>query len=364
MRRGLLSKLINNTMRIMRKLKETTETLYGSRPYSLLLGDCQKILCALPDETVDCVITSPPYLKQRDYDVEEADSDSIIGEEDDSQEYVNRLRAVFAEVKRVLKQEGSLWLNLGDKYHNKNLMWMPWRVALALQEDGWILRNDVIWEKIKGTQSAKDRLRGVYEHLFHFVKDSKYYYDYEKILIEPRLLPTVNETSTISATGVSGKKYRQQIQESTQLTERERKAALKALDETLEKIRQGEIVDFRMTIRGNQRTLHSNNGKISGRAKELEQKGFFILSSHAKGYMPSDIWRIVPEDIWRGDEHYAVFPIELLERPIRATCPENGVVLDPFMGTGSTIAAAVTYGRRGIGIDLSRKYLKVAKERL
>ena len=137
-----------------------------------------------------------------------------------------------------------------------------------------------------------------------------------------------------------------------------------ALDETLKKIRAGELVDFRMTIRGTQRTYHSNDGNVSGRAKELQKKGYFILTSKAKGYIPSDVWNIVPEDEWRKDAHYAVYPIELLQIPIKATSRENGIVLDPFMGTGSTLVAANLLHRRGMGIELSGNYIKIARRRL
>lgn len=344
--------------------REIQAVLEGKQRYGLLWGECQQLLDYFPAESIDCVITSPPYWKLRDYEVDNEQMDVLIGNEDDPKEYVNRLVEIFSKVKRVLKPTGSLWLNIGDKYHNKNLMGMPWRVALGLQDDGWILRNDIIWDQMKGTQSVKDRLRDVYEHIFHFVKRPKYYYDHDKIRIKPEKQPTTNGNGIISATGVSGKKYREQILSSTHLNEQERQAALTALEETLAKMRRGEIVDFRMTIRGQQRTYHSDSKQVSGRAKEIEDKGFFIITSHAKGYIPSDIWRIVPEDIWRKDAHYAVFPIELLEVPLKATCPPNGLVLDPFMGTGSTIAAAIHFGQRGLGIEISQNYIQVAEERL
>jgi hypothetical protein len=187
-----------------------------------------------------------------------------------------------------------------------------------------------------------------------------------KILVKPRLKPTVSDNGTISATGVSGKKYRRQIVESDQLNEKEREEALKALDGVLQQIRDGEVIDFRMTIRGEQRTYHSNSHRVSGRAKELEQKGFFLLKSYAKGYVPSDVWQIAPEDTVkdRSEVHYAVFPVELLEMPIKATCPPNGVILDPFVGVGSAIVGALYYGHRGLGIDVSPKYIEIAGERI
>lgn len=140
--------------------------------------------------------------------------------------------------------------------------------------------------------------------------------------------------------------------------------AMRALNDTLADMEKGVIVDFRMTIRGQQRTYHSDNQNVSGRAKELASKGYFILRMGANGHIPSDIWRIAPEDTWRTDSHYAVFPEELLLSPIKATCPENGIVLDPFSGTGSTVCAAVRLNRSGIGIDLSEEYNDIARKRI
>jgi DNA modification methylase len=257
-----------------------------------------------------------------------------------------------------------LWLNLGDKYNNKELMGLPWRVALSLMDSGWILRNDVIWDQMKGTQSAKDRLRDVYEHIFHFVKTKKYYYNHDEIRIRPTRTAKKYNGELVSATGVSGKKYRQQITNSKSLSDQEKANAMKALEDTLSDMSDGSIVDFRMTIRGEQRTFHSDSQNVSGRAKELATKGYYILRMGANGHIPSDIWRIAPEDTWRKDAHYAVFPEELLVNPIRATCPVNGIVLDPFSGTGSTVCTALKLNRRGLGIDLSEHYNGIAQERM
>lgn len=331
----------------------------------LLEGDCRDVLRDFPENSIDCVITSPPYWQLREYIVGD-DGQAVIGNEESPEMYVANLQVVFNQIYRVLKPTGSLWLNLGDKYVNKNLMGMPWRVALALQDAGWVLRSDIIWEKMKGSQPVIDRFRNSYEHIFHFVKNSKYYFAADEVLSQHRLKPTIDEDKTISATGVSGKKYRQQIIHSTLLNDDEKKAALNALDEVLEEIRAGEVIDFRMTIRGVQRTYHSNRNRVSGRAKELEQKGFFILKSKAKGYMPSDIWRIAPEDNVKGrtELHYAVFPPELLEIPIKATCQPDGIVLDPFGGIASTVVAAINLGRRGIAIEISNEYIELAQQRL
>ena len=344
--------------------EQITDFLRNGNHSILVQGDCEDVLWSLPYESVDCVITSPPYWNQRDYHVQGKERQSLLGNEDSYQEYVNRLVGIFREVRRVLKKDGSLWLNLGDKYVNKNLMGIPWRVAIAMQDDGWILRNDIIWDQMKGTQSARDRLRDIYEHVFHFVKQRKYYYEADEIRIPPPVRARNRAGMMVSATGVSGKKYREQIAASTELSATEKEQAFQALENTIEEMRQGEVVDFRMTIRGRQRTYHSNDGKVSGRAKELESKGYFILKMHSTGHLPSDIWRIVPEDKWRKDAHYAVFPEELLTNPIKATCPPGGIVLDPFCGTGSAACAAITLGRRAIGIDISEHYLQIAEDRV
>lgn len=332
--------------------------------FILQRGDALSVIKSLPNKMVDCVITSPPYWNLREYDIKNKHKSIIIGDEIKPSDYVRNLVEIFSEIKSKLKDGGSIWLNLGDKYNKKNLMGMPWRVALAMQEDGWILRNDIIWDQIKGTQSAKDRMRDVYEHIFHFVKNRKYYYDDKSIRIKPAPATTSKNGTLLSATGVSGVKYRKQIIESKLLTSAEKKAATAALDKTLERLKCGEIVDFRMTIKGNQRVYHSDRTRVSGRAKELKEKGYYILTMKASGFLPSDIWRIVPEDKWRKDTHCAVFPEELLTMPIKATCPENGIVLDPFCGTSSTVAAALKLKRKGIGIDISDYYIKVSRKRI
>ena len=330
--------------------------------YKLICGDCLSELKKMDNQSVNCIITSPPYWAMRKYDNNEDAND--IGNEDSYIEYVKNLTSVFSEAKRVLTDNGSLWLNLGDKYNDKALMGMPWRVAISLMDDGWILRNDVIWNQMKGTQSCKDRLRDMYEHFFHFVKSKKYYYNADEIKLKPNLKPKKVNGKMVSATGVSGKKYRQMIIDSEELNETEKNNALKALDDILLKIQSGEVNDFRMTIRGVQRAWHSDDVQISGRAKELKEKGFYIMKMGASGFLPGDIWNIVPEDTWRKDSHCAVFPEELLRIPILATCPGGGVVLDPFSGTGSTVSAALKLGRKGIGIDLSNEYNSIAENRI
>jgi site-specific DNA-methyltransferase (adenine-specific) len=325
----------------------------------LLEGDALAVLESLPEESIDFAMTSPPYWGKRVYE------NGGIGLERDYQEFVRNLAAVFEALKRVLKPEGSFWLNIGDSYENKGLVGVPWRVAFELTDNqGWILRNSVIWNKVKsGMDNTADRLGNVHENLFHFVKRAKgYYYDADAIRSKPREARIVNG-AVVSATGVSGVRYKRQIELSTDLTIAEKAAALGALERMLGEVAQGKISDFRMILRGQQRATHSDSERVSGRAKELRDKGFCVLRYHPNGSKPSDVWDIIPEDTQGRESHFAAYPVDLCRIPLLATCPKGGVALDPFCGTGTTLYAAYKTGRKSVGIDISRKYLELTKER-
>ncbi|HEX5055985.1 MAG TPA: site-specific DNA-methyltransferase [Gammaproteobacteria bacterium] len=325
----------------------------------LLQGDALKVLKELPSESIDCSMTSPPYWGKREY------LDGGIGLELDYKLYIKNLGEIFLELKRVLKPEGSFWLNIGDTYENKGLVGIPWRVVFMLtDEQGWVLRNSIIWNKVKsGMDNTKDRLGNVHENVFHFVKRAKgYFYNTDAIRSKPRETKVVNG-AVISGTGVSGVRYKRQIELSTELTREEKGEAFKALDKMLSEVALGRVSDFRMIIRGQQRATHSDSEKVSGRAKELKEKGFCILRYHPNGSKPSDVWNIIPEDTQRRESHFAPYPVDLCRIPILATCPENGVVLDFFCGTGTTLYAARSLSRKSIGIDISRKYLELASTR-
>ena len=325
----------------------------------LLVGDALQVLRAMPSESIDCAMTSPPYWGKREYE------NGGIGLEDDYRDFVKDLAAIFFELKRVLKSTGSFWLNLGDTYNDKGLVGIPWRVAFELTDNqGWILRNSVVWNKLKGgMDNSKDRLGNVHESVFHFVKQSKgYYYDADAIRSKPRGAKVVNG-AIVSGTGVSGVRYKRQIELSTALDDAEKKAAFSALEKMLADISAGVVSDFRMVIRGQQRTTHSDSERISGRAKELRDKGFYFLKYHPKGSKPFDVWDIIPEDTQRREAHFAPYPIDLCRIPLLATCPEGGIALDPFCGTGTTLVAARNLGRKSVGIDISRRYLELTQER-
>ncbi len=341
----------------MTKNKIEAYKTYSNEEPIYLIGDALFELRKLPDNFVDCIITSPPYWGQRQYE------NGGIGLEETYLEFIENLLEIIKELKRVLKPTGSFWLNIGDKYHNKSLLGIPWQVALRMiNEQNWTLRNSIIWNKQKGgMNSTKDRLSNAHEHVFHFVKKAKgYYYDDNAIRSKPRK-SKVQNGAVVSATGVSGKRYKRQIELSTSLTEIEKKNAFWELENVLKRIENNELADFRMIIRNQQRSTHSDSEKLSGRAKQLKDKGFYFLFYNPNGTMPNDVWDIIPEDTQKRKKHYAVFPEDLCKIPILATCPQSGIVLDPFCGTGTTMRVAKMFNRKSIGIDISAEYIKIAK---
>jgi site-specific DNA-methyltransferase (adenine-specific) len=349
----------NEHKRPVKTIQRNNDATTPSGCFRVMCGDALGLLKTLPPSSVDMCMTSPPYWGHREYDV------SGIGQETTHETYIDRLCAVLQEVKRVLKPKGSLWLNIGDSYDAKNLVGIPWRVALRLvDQHGWILRNDVIWNKVKGApDNSRDKLRNIHEHVFHFVKQKNYFYDADAIRSKPQEARVING-SVISATGVSGVRYKRQIELSTALSPAEKINAIRALNAVLDDVRARRLADFRMIIRGQQRTTHSDRDNVSGRAKEVRDKGFYFLKYHPNGSKPSDVWDILPEDTQKRETHFAPYPADLCRIPILATCPDSGVVLDPFCGTGTTLLVAKQCGRNGIGIDISPAYVDIMRQRL
>ena len=341
--------------------EEVVSYLHRSTTEPLLLnGDASCILRELPDQSIDMAMTSPPYWQKRQY------AHGGIGLEIDYADYIQNLCRIIQELYRILKPTGSFWLNIGDSYFHKRLLGIPWRVAFEMTDkQGWILRNSVIWHKIKGApDNSSDKLRNIHEHVFHFVKQpAGYYYNSDAIRSKPREAKIVNG-AIVSATGVSGVRYKRQIELAAELSEQEKANAINALNAMLMKVKMGEISDFRMIIRGKQRTTHSDAEHLSGRAKELKDKGFYFLCYHPNGTKPSDVWEIIPEDTQQRKAHYAAYPAELCHIPILATCPPQGIVLDPFCGTGTTLVVARSFHRKSIGIDIAQDYLQQSIERL
>lgn len=352
-----MSDSTNNLNEIKEEFYKYALDLNNKSPL-LLCGDSLEVLKKLPDNSIDCCMTSPPYWQKREYE------NGGIGLEDDYNEFIENLLLITQEIYRVLKPTGSFWLNIGDSYLNKQQLLIPWRIAIAMTDrQKWILRNDVVWNKVKGgMDNAKDKLGNVHEPIFHFVKKKKYYYDVNAIRSKPNQVKIVNG-SVVSATGVSGVRYKRQIELSTELTKEQKENAYEALNNILNEIKLGNLSDFRMVIKKQQRATHSDSGKLSGRAKELEEKGFYFLKYNPNGSKPTDVWDIIPEDRQRKDGHFAPYPEDLCKIPLLATCPPDGIVLDPFVGTGTTCIVASQQGKKSVGIDLSEVYLNTASER-
>lgn len=260
---------------------------------TLHTGDTLEVLRTLPDQSVNCIVTSPPYFGLRDYGTA-----GQYGAEPTLADYVETMRAVFHEARRVLSDTGTLWLNLGDSYGrgNKQLLGTPWRVAFALQDDGWILRNDIIWEKPNAMpESVADRLSSRYEHVFMFSKSRKYYFDLDAIRVP-------HAEVSVARAG------RSRI------------------------------------------TPYAPPGQSAGKKTETVP--------NAKGKNPGDVWQISTTGF--PEAHFATFPLELPTRTIKAGCPENGTVLDPFSGSGTTGQAALDLKRAYIGIDINPEYHDLA----
>lgn len=303
----------------------------------ILCGDALEMLRTLPDNSVHCCVTSPPYYALRDYGV-----DGQIGREDTPAQYVARLTDVFSEVRRVLRPSGTLWLNIADtyagkgnqgdsvdpKYPNgrtgqtvainrrvegckaKDMIGIPWMLAFALRDSGWYLRSDIIWMKANPMpESCKDRPSRCYEHVFLLTKSRSYYYDAAAIA-EP-------------------------VAESTPMRMRRKFGKNK----------------YSAGIPG-QAHQHLNDYRPNGYAEE----DIPLLRNKR------DVWQInsVP---YKG-AHFAAYPPKLVETCLLAGCPPDGIVLDPFLGSGTTAAVAKQMGRHYIGIELNPDYCELAKQRI
>jgi DNA modification methylase len=301
--------------------------------YEIKVGNCLDVLKTMDDESVHCCVTSPPYWALRNYDHPDQ-----LGQEPTPEEYVNNLVEIFREVKRVLQDDGTLWLNLGDSYvgtgskgkhkdpkstsrngqtsatnnkvqglKSKDMVGIPWRVAFALQQDGWYLRSDIIWHKNNCMPSSvKDRPTSSHEHIFLLAKSQKYYYNKDAIL-EPLAHP---ELCDKGPSGFGGLKHTAMSKNTT-------------------------------------------NSTYSGRKYDAKK---------LKGKNKRDVWT-VPTSGYKGS-HVAVYPPKLIEPCILAGCPNGGIVLDPFSGAGTTGVVAIQNGKQYIGIELNPEYVKLSEDRI
>jgi DNA modification methylase len=325
-------------------MKETAATLH--------VGDALSVLTTLPDGHADCIVTSPPYWAKRDYGVA-----GQYGHEPDPDGYISTLVELFAEARRVLTSDGTCWLNLGDSYSvggaaasglhaylgaglagrktpgmaPKNLLGLPWRVALALQDDGWILRNAIVWHKPNAMpESVRDRLNCRYEMIFLLVRSRSYWFDLDPIRIPHATVRPGHPAGSRPGTRRAGSRAR---------------AGRHPGDQAASGSRPPKYGPHTRQV-------------VGARRYRIDKRH----AAHPAGRNPGDVWSI-PTRPYRGP-HFAAFPIDLPLRCIQAGCKPGGTVLDPFCGTGTTGIAARQLGRHFTGIELNPAFAEIAAQRL
>lgn len=297
----------------------------------IITGNAIEVLKELPDCSADCCITSPPYLGLRDYGV-----NGQIGLENSVEAYINRLTDIFREVRRVLKNDGTLWLNVGDSYvssnseysncKRKDLIGAPWLLAFALRNDGWYLRQDIIWEKPNAMpESVKDRCTKSHEYIFLFSKQSKYYFDYEAIKE-----PAVGFNNIVPA----GSK--------------------------------GTLRPNSRLRKGNSRTFRG--GGVYTKGQSFNNSAEIMRESHGNNENMTglrnkrSVWTVATQGY--KEAHFATFPEKLIEPCVLAGSRDGGIILDPFIGSGTTAVVAKKHNRGFIGIELNPDYAEMARRRL
>ena len=318
---------------------------------SIQCGDASFLLRSLPVDSIDLIVTSPPYYLQRGYN----GAGMGAGHERSVDHYVDSLMDVFNEAVRVIKPTGSIVFNIGDKYQRGSLLLVPFRFALRASESEIVrLVNNITWVKTNPTpRQFNRRLVSSTEPFFHFVKSSEYYYDRDAFMAQERSVPKHKPTGRL------GMKYRGLIDASA-LSDMEKEGAHKALDDVIEQVKSSAIHSFRMKIRG----VHAEafGGQEGGRKIQMEKLGFTIIRIKGKP-MKKDVINSTVESI-PGLKHDAVFPLSLIRELIRLLCPVGGVVVDPYIGSGTSAVAAKLEGRKYIGIDIDPSYCDLAIRRV
>jgi site-specific DNA-methyltransferase (adenine-specific) len=316
----------------------------------IVCGDSHFLLQEIPENSIHLVITSPPYFQQRDYD------GLGIGNEKRVEEYVNNLLKIFNECVRITKDDGSIVFNLGDKYENSSLLMVPHKFAMeAIKVNPIKLVNIITWVKLNPTpRQFKRRLVSSTEPFFHFVKNDSYYYDIDSFTDHKNLL-----RSKSNGGNKIGQGYFELIKKSS-LSEKEKQQAKKELLEVIQEVKSGKIESFRMKIRG----IHSEpfGGQEGGRKIQLEKKGFTIIKILGNG-LKKDVIECPVETI-KGSKHPAIYPEYIIQELIRLLTHKGDVVLDPFIGSGTTAVAAKKLNRDYIGLDINPSYCKYAERKL
>lgn len=272
-------------------------------------GNALDVLKTFPDKLINMCITSPPYWGLRNYNTQPATWNDgwrgELGAESNFNQYINHLCDIFDEVKRVLKDDGTCWVNIGDTYNNKDLSLIPFKFAVEMQNREWIVRNVIIWQKPNATPSSvKDRFTVDFEYLFFFSKNKKYYF-------EQQLQPIKQSTYNRCKTGCGLNKG------------------------------------------ANYQGLNKTN------FERLQKR---ILDGTIKGRNMRTVWQIATH-AYHG-AHFATFPPRLIETPIKAGCPKGGIVLEPFIGSGTAAIVAESLDCNWVGIELNSEYIKLAEDRI
>jgi DNA modification methylase len=333
--------------------------------YRIIEGDCIESMRTMPDASVHTCVTSPPYFGLRDYGV-----DGQIGLEQTPDEYVAALVAVFREVRRVLRDDGTLWLNLGDSYagagysnhantggamredggkqkhltgsglKNKDLIGIPWRVAFALQADGWCLRQDIIWHKPNPMpESVRDRCTKAHEYIFLLSKAKRYYFDSE----------AMQEPATGAQPGNKAHKYTAAYEDGS--GEHRTKAGLVAYAERQRSKRDS----FKREGSKREQTIP---GQYYGTHRPDREESAYDTGTRNR----RSVWTVATKP-YKG-AHFATFPPDLIRPCILAGCPKDGTVLDPFGGSGTTALVALEEGRKAVLCELNPDYIALAQKRL
>ena len=320
----------------------------GGVHYRVICADNRRALPDLAASSVDLAITSPPYFSQREYATPGLGNEASIGE------YLDNIMDTFAQVMRVMRPTGNIVYNMGDKIIDGSLQLIPYRFAARVMDEfGLRLVNDITWIKRNPTpHQFTRRLTVSTEPFFHFALSSDYHYDrdaFQPAAATPQRQPTAK----------LGSRYRDLI-DGSDLTPTERAAAHQALDAAIADVREGRIQSFRMKIRG----IHAPayGGQDGGRKMHIERYGFTIIRISGQA-MKRDVIESPVESL-PGNGHPAIFPVSVVREIIRLLAPAGGTVIDPYLGSGSTMVAAVLEGRSCIGIDISDDYCVSARERV
>jgi len=330
------------------------EFLKKQKVDTIITGDSLTVLQGVQSESIDLVITSPPYFQQRDY----GNGSSGIGNESTEEEYLENVFAVFSECVRVLKPTGSIVFNLGDKYIDGGLSLLPYKFAIrAIESKQVFLINQITWSKLNPTpRQDKRKLIQATEPFFIFAKSKNYYFDLENYL---KHLDNLNKTNKSKPTEKLGKQYFELI-ETSDLSEEQKTNARKALQEAILAVQNGEIDSFRMKIKGIHKEAYG--GMEGGRNNQIRNNGFTIIKILGNR-LKKDIIES-PVEITKNNTHPAVYPLYIVQELMKLLSKENDLVLDPFCGSGTTCLAAKNLNRKYLGIEINPKYVKLANERL